>query len=239
MNSAILERIKKLLSLANSSNEHEAKLASEKAQELLVRHNLTAQQVGSLHRKQYVERHQEKRVRMTPEEKYVIGIVTDYFFVRVILDRPPVVGKWTGRTVIGMRVILVGERENTEIAGYVYDFLCRAFRDCFLEYKRKTGSPMSSRQSFYIGMTAGVVESLRKARERVQTSMALTVVPDKELDVHVDTITTGGAHSMSMGRINDHHAAVAGRDAGRDLKISRGITEGATPSKLALPGGDK
>ena len=47
MDNKVVERIKKLLSLASSPNEHEAKMAAEKANELLLRFNLTASEVES------------------------------------------------------------------------------------------------------------------------------------------------------------------------------------------------
>lgn len=45
MDIKIVERIKKLLALSESSNEHEAQLAMLKAQELLVKHKLTIKEV--------------------------------------------------------------------------------------------------------------------------------------------------------------------------------------------------
>jgi len=44
MNKKILEKIQKLLSLATSDNEHEAKAAMDKANALLVKHNLSMQE---------------------------------------------------------------------------------------------------------------------------------------------------------------------------------------------------
>ncbi|MDQ6805140.1 MAG: DUF2786 domain-containing protein [Actinomycetota bacterium] len=43
----VIERVRKLLALAGSSNEHEAALAAEKAQELMLRHGLGLAQVAA------------------------------------------------------------------------------------------------------------------------------------------------------------------------------------------------
>ena len=43
----VIEKVRKLLALAESSNEHEAALAASRAQEILARHNLTMAQVDS------------------------------------------------------------------------------------------------------------------------------------------------------------------------------------------------
>lgn len=45
MNIGIIEKIKKLLSLSESSNENEAKIAMLKAQELLMKHKLSMREV--------------------------------------------------------------------------------------------------------------------------------------------------------------------------------------------------
>lgn len=47
MDTKIIDRIKKLLALAESDNESEAKLAMERANELLLRYNLSSSQVAS------------------------------------------------------------------------------------------------------------------------------------------------------------------------------------------------
>ena len=46
----IIEKIKKLLALANSSNEHEAALAASHAQRLLSEHNLAMADIEAAHR---------------------------------------------------------------------------------------------------------------------------------------------------------------------------------------------
>lgn len=47
MNNEVVKKIKKLLALCESSNEHEAKLAMLKAQELLVKHKLSMREIKS------------------------------------------------------------------------------------------------------------------------------------------------------------------------------------------------
>ena len=46
----IVDRIAKLLALANSPNEHEAAAAATKAQELLLEHNLYLEDIKSEHK---------------------------------------------------------------------------------------------------------------------------------------------------------------------------------------------
>ena len=49
MDNKLIERIRKLLALAESPNEHEAALASERAQALLAEHKLSLAQVTATH----------------------------------------------------------------------------------------------------------------------------------------------------------------------------------------------
>ena len=49
-NQPIIEKIKKLLALANSSNEHEAALAASHAQRLLSEHNLAMADIEAAHK---------------------------------------------------------------------------------------------------------------------------------------------------------------------------------------------
>ena len=55
-NNPIIEKIRKLLALANSSNEHEAALAAAHAQRLLSEHNLAMADVEAKHRPQSADK---------------------------------------------------------------------------------------------------------------------------------------------------------------------------------------
>lgn len=57
---SIMEKIQKLLSLANSDNENEAKMATARANELLIKYNLNLQQI---------EDHQNDYMVQTIEDK--------------------------------------------------------------------------------------------------------------------------------------------------------------------------
>ena len=57
MNIKVFDKIQKLLALTESSNEHEAALAAEKAHELLAEHNLSMAQVESANKSQKSKEH--------------------------------------------------------------------------------------------------------------------------------------------------------------------------------------
>src|SRR4051812_38646692 len=79
----ILERIRKLLALAGSPNQHEAELAMRKAHELMLRHNIevTAARAERSYQVRYVGDPQKRGTRVESE---VAGLLLEFFFVKVI-----------------------------------------------------------------------------------------------------------------------------------------------------------
>lgn len=101
----LIKKIQKLLALATSPNENEAKLAATKAQELLTLHNLNMQQVeGAVFDYEELEVG-ERRKRAPMEHRFVAAILDRFFFVEVITTR---------NRKTGVSFSLVGERPTRE-----------------------------------------------------------------------------------------------------------------------------
>ena len=175
----IIETIQRLLALSGSPNEHEAKLALARAQEWMIRHNVSMAEVeaGEVHRDSYGEEVIGKRTARTPwEDKFLVQIIREFFFVRPFTRT---VTDWDGKC----RVLLVffGDRENVAVARHVYVYLARTFRRLWLEYKAAEGLRQREAQAFYLGLSAGFSDKLR-AERRVETerngdtSRALVVI---------------------------------------------------------------
>lgn len=113
----LVAKIEKLLSLAQSSNEHEAKAAAEKASELLVRHNLTLQQVVGREPAFKIEERETGSHCFRTEDKFVTALVTKFFFVRIVVGRKRVEvnGEIRAKTVLSF----IGEEVNAKVAAYV------------------------------------------------------------------------------------------------------------------------
>jgi hypothetical protein len=77
-----IDRIRKLLALAGSSNQHEAETAMRKAHELMLRHNIetTANRDGNYE----VGHLGDPEKRVTGVESDVAGVLAEFFFVKVI-----------------------------------------------------------------------------------------------------------------------------------------------------------
>lgn len=74
----VVEKIQKLLALANSDNENEAKLASKKAHELMIKYNLSASEVEMIN-KEYINKIVSIEPYTKPHQKYIYSILMSFF----------------------------------------------------------------------------------------------------------------------------------------------------------------
>ena len=149
-----LHRIRKLLALAASSNQHEAELAMRTAHELMLRHNLD--EAAARAERHFDVRHVGDPTRRgTRVESAIIGLLTEFFFVEAI--RIPVYQPRLGQT--GHLYELVGTRANLDMACHVHAFLLatcdRLWRDnCCLDPRVRSGRDRLAYQS-------GVIDGFR------------------------------------------------------------------------------
>jgi hypothetical protein len=230
MNNKILDKIKKLLSLATSPNENEAKLASEKAQALLLKHNL------SLSELEYEESNYSKETfvegRAKVEDKFIGSILTKYFFVTLVKSR-----KLGG-------VYILGEKTNVEIARYTQAYLSQTFKSLFKAYQKETGCPANHRQSYYYGLHKGLAEKLEAQKKAFEEQFKANnpdsnyglVVTDKALARFVRD--QFGNLSSSRSRFNNRssEAGEAGREAGSKITINRGVSHSSNSNKVLAIG---
>jgi hypothetical protein len=224
----VISKIRKLLALATSSNEHEAKLAADRASELLLRHNLTMQEIPSEER-EYVHTGLSAARRLTSEDKHIMPLLREHFFVRPIFQRIKVQrqGKFSAW-------ILVGERTNVEVAQYVYGFLVRKYPELWRVYQEAWRVPLRARQSYYLGLSEGISEQLSKTRMAVQTERGLVVVEDPKVLAHAEEVLGPMQNKRMATALEDTQALAAGLEDGRSVRISRGLEDRAENQGLAL-----
>jgi len=212
-----LERIRKLLALAGSSNQHEAEAAMNKAHELMLRHNL--EQLPVAH--EFEVRHLgEPRARANAVEAEIMGVLSEFFFVDVISI--PVYSPRTGQH--GRVYEITGTHANVEMASHVYAFLLatadRLWRELRGDARVQSGR---DRIPFQTGVIRGFRDKL--LLERVQLrGVGLVWIGDRRLDEFAKrrhprvvkrrrTLRTGGAHK-------------AGREAGANVVLHKPVTTG-------------
>jgi hypothetical protein len=217
----VLERIRKLLALAGSPNQNEAEIAMRKAHELMLRHNIET--IAARAERSYEVRHLgDPRKRGTRVESDVVGLLSEFFFVKVI--RVPVYVPQLGRS--GSVYEIAGTHANVEMASHVYAFLLataeRLWNDNRHDARVRSGRDRLAYQS---GVVRGFREKLLSERTGLNKT-GLVWLGDRSLDrfyrARHPRITTR-RHSV---RMNGAHAA--GREAGRTVVLHKPVTRGPT-----------
>jgi hypothetical protein len=217
----VLERIRKLLALAGSPNQHEAEIAMRKAHELMLRHNIEA--TAAHVERNYVVRHLgDASKRGTRVESEVAGLLLEFFFVKVI--RVPVYLPQLGKS--GAVYEIAGTHANVEMASHVWAFLLATAERLWAANRHDTRVRNGrDRLAYQSGVVGGFREKLLSERKGLKQT-GLIWVGDGDLDrfyhARHPRITTR-RHSV---RINDAHAA--GREAGRTVVLHKPVEHGSS-----------
>jgi hypothetical protein len=224
----LLGRVEKLLSLAQSSNEHEALLAMERVRELYTRHNLKRLKnvtgddgMDSL----YLGRKKKKTDQV---ETKILSILNQHFKVRVIhtnLFDAVDCQRYKAAEVLG-------RRENVILAEYVFHFLLQQCESLWMSHRHQTKCIGSMRRSYQLGVLCGfdeklknssnVEESAAKAENLSASDMkSLRVLERSEMDTFVaERYPRLAKKSYSRGFI-DANSFASGQSAGRSLNLNR------------------
>lgn len=225
----IIDRVEKLLALASSSNENEAKLAAAKAAELLTVYNLTIEQVNKSTEKYHIQDCME-RLKSDLKDKYIGSILEKYFFVRIIYHRH-YNKELENRTTIFQ---MIGAKANLKVATFVLSFLNRKFPELFEAYRMANLAAGNSRQSYYLGLHRGLCAQLEDAKVRAESSTGLMVVKDAALDKYIDDKINPHAAAATHMSNYDKDAIGAGTEHGKALKIQKGLDNNVSTERGRL-----
>jgi hypothetical protein len=223
----VLDRIRKLLALAGSANQHEAELAMRKAHELMLRHNVEVSAAAPA-RAFEVRCLGEPLQRGTRVEADVASLLGRFFFVRVI--RIPVYVPRAGRR--GLVYEISGTRANVELAAHVYAFLLatseRLWRANRGDSRVRNGRDRLAYQS---GVIRGFAEKLDAERVELRGT-GLVWAGDRLLDEHFRARHPNIVTRRRRVRVNSAHAA--GKEAGRTVVLHRPVEQGAQGARKLL-----
>jgi hypothetical protein len=214
----MLERIAKLLALAESSNEHEAHAAMSAAQRLMLKYNIDLALSGQ--ESAYGFRHLGVPTgRVHEAQRILAGILGDHFFVETIWV--PVWRPLEGKR--GSVLEVCGTSENLELAEYVHAFLSQTAERLFRDYRRGARDRGAKRLTFLAGVMTGFRERLDSERKKSK-SEGLVWVADAKLDGffrkrHPRIRWT--RHAIGHGS----ESFARGREAGAKIVLHRGISE--------------
>ena len=168
----VLERVRKLMALGGSDNEHEAALAVRRAGELLARHHLDldglAEDEGMAHRT--IATGQQT---LPAYRKGICALLEAHFAVRVICAS--LYDPHTDRTT--RTIELLGRSERVAVAEHGYHFLEDRLQTLWTRNRdRFRGHGHTARTSYFLGLLAGFRETL-EPRERTARGGARAATP--------------------------------------------------------------
>ena len=212
----IIQKIQKLLALANSDNENEAKVAMNMANTLLLKHNLSMQQISGRQSDYQKKIAKESILMLAFYQKQILGLLTKYFFVKATVGGD-------NRSAGEKYIQLIGMKGNCEVAHYVFAFLDRAYPQLWAEYAKKNPSNRFLSQSYYEGLTDGIEEVLKATKLRVEEETGLILRKDEKLEEFVDKLTKGRTIRQNQRLETDDSVFEDGLNDGKKVTIRKPI----------------
>ena len=227
-NSPVIEKIKKLLALANSANEHEAALAAGHAQRLLSEHNLAMADIEAAHKPDKADKVETAVSKTLPKWlRHLSAGVSTAFDCQAI--HHPATGKMT----------FIGVGADVQIAAYTFTYLDRTVRKLCSNYMKHNVSSMTAnrhrelmRQSYYLGAVSTINIRLKEQKTRTPiTTFAL--VPVKEGLIRQAMSEIGNLRTMHSRRSYINKDAYdMGQMDGRQVGIHHGIGSASSHQRI-------
>lgn len=226
----VLERVHKLLALAQSDNRHEAEAAAAAAQRLMLRHNIEAPGAGA--QREYTYRHLGRITgRVSEWERRLGNILSEHFFVDVIWV--PAYRPREQKT--GSVMEAIGSAENLELAAYVYDFLVRTGEQLWRAHKQAHGLRHDrDRMTYLAGVMSGFAQKL-ETQARAHKADGLVWQPEAPLRAYTRK-RHPSLRTVSHAGHRQRGAFEQGQAAGRDVQLHRGISQSGGGSPKLLKG---
>ncbi|MGB3507653.1 MAG: DUF2786 domain-containing protein [Microcoleaceae cyanobacterium] len=153
VNRSLLEKISKLLALANSPNENEAALAAEKAAELLAQHNLCIADLGKDRDEDISKGIIDKTGRYVTWKMWILAGIASANGCQAMRST------YTGE----MR--LVGKKTNITVSQYLYQYLTTVVDKLVKQHKGKGRAFISA---FRVGCATRLRQRLEDKRKQMQ-----------------------------------------------------------------------
>jgi hypothetical protein len=227
----IMVRVKKLMALAESKNQHEAELAMAKAHELIGKYNLK------------LLTHSEDRdftsvfvgkpaLRRFREDYHLARLLQDYYFVY---------GLWVPAYVLekgkmGRVLEISGTLQNTKIASYIHEFVQHYVDGQWETYNEDKALNRYRKTDFAVGIIEGFRSKLKQQVQgkQVTEERGLIKLEDPLLLAYAAYRYPHTTNFKRGGASQDDDVLRDGMKVGRKMVISKGITEQAKSKRLLL-----
>ncbi|HEY2518101.1 MAG TPA: DUF2786 domain-containing protein [Polyangiaceae bacterium] len=218
----VIERIGRLLALAESPNVHEAEAAMAAAQRLMLKYNIDAKARPGRPAGYAFRVLGAPSGRVEESQRILAGILARHFFVEVIWI--PVYRPLEGKR--GSVLEVCGTFTNLDMAEYVHGFMTHSVDRLWLDHKSAHGIHSNrDRRTFQSGVMSGFASKLSRETKKHRAE-GLVWVQDADLNgyfrqrhPHVRNVRYGGSP-----RSDAWHK---GREAGEQLVLRKGVHTGA------------
>ena len=226
----IMLRVKKLMALAQSQNQHEAEAAMAKAHEFIAKYNV-----------ELLARHENRHfvsvfvgrpaLRHFREDYHLSGLLQDFYFVYGIWVPAYVMEK--GK--MGRVLEISGTVQNARIASYVYDFVRHFIDSQWYEYNKDKGLNRYRKTDFAVGIIEGFRSKLKlqtEKKKKIKSKLALIKIQDPLLQEHIDYKYPHTASVGGKALRKDKNVLKDGINVGKELIIFKGISDKGTNIRL-------
>ena len=217
----MIDKVKRLLALGQSSNEFEAALAMKKVQQLYAQYNLDRARVPD--RSQFVHLIVSlKKKRKNAWEQRIISLLIEYFFVEIIILQ-----QFNSLSQEKEQAFeIIGTRENVLMAEYVYYFLLNQ-----VEHLCQASGSLSGVQksSFRLGILEGFSKKLSENGLNGVASAESDIIQKALVKFHQDPVLKNYLKeiyprlttSRNSSRMIDSEAFYAGHLEGQKLVLKK------------------
>lgn len=230
--SKIVEKIRKLLALSQSSNEHEAALAASRAQALMLEHKISVSEL------------KDPTATSAVDEGWVtesMGKFTYMTWKGVLVSGIAALNSCQCLRFDGNRLKLVGRKEDREVVEYLACFLIReierlAFENYAASGFRDNGKRWTWVQSFGLGATTIILRRMREEKNRIVTQnvsvTALVKRDDQALQSYLSVKYPKLKNAKANNKI-DSEAYGNGRSAGHSISWHSAVKPAAESRRIA------
>ena len=226
----ILQRIRKLLALAESENVHEAEAAMARAKALMEKYEV---EIGNHEHHFHYQFLGPPRKQKSIAIQFCAGILSRFFQVKVVWIRTQLLHEQKGVWLLE----ICGSKTQLEIAEYVFDYLTRELERLWLHHKRKHPhlKGKSPKRDYQAGVLRGLIKKL-EGSDQSETGRQLVLVKQEKLDRF---FRDRHPHLHSGRRVTYRKSREfdAGYHQGQNLELRQGLR--ADPEKTKTIGHKK
>ena len=164
MNEQLLEKLKKLLNLSKSDNQHEAELALQKATAMATEAGIdlaivSARQVSEAEKLELIQEKIDCGKRMASLQKYASWLLKKHFNVDIV---------YSGSAYYGRTLNILGDKKDVEFAKFVNEFVQDDMQRRWDYYKKTNNLSVKYKDTFMYNVWRGLDKKLADAKTTVE-----------------------------------------------------------------------